>query len=428
MSTNRNFSRRDFLLAGAGASLLTLTPELFAAPRSSARKARVVVLGGGFGGATAAKYIKRWAPEIDVTVIERNEFFISCPQSNLVLSGGRTLEQLTTRYDALARAYGVNWIRDEAVGVDHDRKQVRLKRGKPVPYDRLILSPGVDLDYAALPGIADEAKRQNILHAWKAGPQTVALRKQLEAIPDGGVYVLTIPKAPYRCPPGPYERASLVAAYFKAAKPKSKIIVLDANPDIVSKKGLFTAAWNELYPGIIDYRPNNTLQDVDPLALTAKTDFETVKADVLNVVPQNQAGAIAFQSGVVDADGRWSKVDFVTYESKSVPGIHVIGDATVSSPAPKSGHVANQQGKIAAAAVISLLRGEQPYGTPVFSNTCYSYVSNTEAVHVAAVYRYDANKQTIITAEGTGVSERRNTAEADFARAWATNIWADALL
>ena len=426
MSTNKGFSRRSFLLSAAGASLYAFAPSIFGAP--SARKARVVVLGAGFGGATAAKYIKRWAPEIDVTVIERNDVFISCPQSNLMLSGGRTLEQLTTSYDSLTRAYGINLVKDEAVGVDHDKKVVRLKRGAPVPYDRLILSPGIDLDYSALPGIADESKRQHILHAWKAGPQTVALRKQLEAIPDGGVYALTIPKAPYRCPPGPYERISLIASYFKAAKPKSKIIVLDANPDIVSKKGLFTTAWSELYPGIVEYRPNNALQDVDPVTLTAKTDFESVKADVLNVVPQNKAGAIAFQAGVVDADNRWSKVDFVTYESKSVPGIHVIGDATVSSPAPKSGHVANQQGKIAAAAVVSLLRGEQPYASPVFSNTCYSWVSNTEAVHVAAVYRYDPAKQVLVTAEGTGVSEKRNTAEAAFASAWASNVWADALL
>lgn len=428
MSTNKGFSRRDFLFTSASASLLALAPDLQAASRREADKARVVILGGGFGGATAAKYIKRWAPEIDATVIERNEFFVSCPQSNLVLSGGRTIEQLTTHYDALAKVYGVRWIKDEAIGVDHGKKEVLLKRGKPVPYDRLILSPGVDLDYSALPGIADESNRQNILHAWKAGPQTVALRKQLEAIPDGGVYVLTIPKAPFRCPPGPYERISLVAAYFKAEKPKSKIIVLDANPEIISKKGLFTAAWNELYPGIIDYRPNNALLDVDPATLTAMTDFETVKADVLNVIPQNQAGAIAHKAGVVDADGCWSKVDFVTYESKSVPGIHVIGDATVSAPAPKSGHVANQQGKIAAAAVVSLLRGEEPYGTPVFSNTCYSYVSNTEAVHIAAVYRYDSGKKTIVTADGMGVSEKRNRAEADLARAWAKNIWADTLL
>jgi len=425
MSSNKAFSRRDFLLGG---SLLALSPELLAAPKAAAKKARVVVLGAGFGGATAAKYIKRWAPEIDVTVIERNEVFISCPQSNLVLSGGRTLADLTTRYDALTKVYGVRLVRDEAVGVDHAKKQVLLKRGKPVPYDRLILSPGIDLDYSALPGIADEAKRENILHAWKAGPQTVALRRQLEAMPDGGVYALTIPKAPYRCPPGPYERISLIASYFKQAKPKSKIIVLDANPDIVSKKGLFTAAWNELYPGIVDYRPNNALVDVDPATLTAKTDFENVRADVLNVVPQNQAGAIAFKAGVVDSDNRWCKVDFITYESKSVPGIHVIGDATASAPAPKSGHVANQQGKIVAAAVVSLLRGAQPYGTPVFSNTCYSWLSHAEAVHVTNVYRYDAAKQAIVSADGGGVSERRNAAEAEFAQAWARNVWSDALL
>lgn len=425
MSMNKGFSRRGFLLSGVGASLYAFAPAIFGAP--TAARARVVILGAGFGGATAAKYIKRWAPEIDVTVIERNDAFVSCPQSNLILSGGRTLAQLTTSYDSLVKAYGINFIKDEAVGVDHAKKVVRLRRGDAVPYDRLVLSPGIDLDYSGLPGIADEAQRGNILHAWKAGPQTVALRKQLEGISDGGVYVLTIPKAPYRCPPGPYERISLVASYFKTAKPKSKIIVLDANPDIVSKKGLFTTAWNELYPGIIDYRPNNALQDVDPATLTARTDFETVKADVLNVVPQNRAGAIAFQAGVVNSDKRWAKVDFATYESTAVPGIHVIGDATVSSPAPKSGHVANQQGKIAAAALVSLLRGEQPQAGPVFSNTCYSWVSNSEAMHVAAVYRHDPAKQALVVADGTGVSDRRSTAEADFARAWAANIRADTL-
>jgi sulfide dehydrogenase [flavocytochrome c] flavoprotein chain len=421
------FSRRDFLLAGGGTSLLALSPDLLAAPKGGARKARVVVLGGGFGGATAAKYLKRWAPEIDVTLIERSDFFVSCPQSNLVLSGGRSIDQLTIPYDALVKGYGVRRVKDEAVGIDHDKRQVRLKRGKSVPYDRLILSPGIDLDYSALPGIVDEAKRRNILHAWKAGSQTVALRKQLESMPDGGVYVLTVPEFPYRCPPGPYERACLVAAYFKAEKPKSKVIVLDANPEVVSKKELFTSAWNELYPGIIDYRPNNLLRDVDPATLTAVCDFDTVKADVLNVIPRNEASAIAHQAGVADAGGRWSKVDFVSYESKSVPGIHVIGDATFAAPAPKSGHVANQQGKIAAAAVISLLRGQSPYGTPVFSNTCYSFVSNSEAIHVAAVYRYDPTGQTIVVADGAGVSEKRSREEAEVARAWAMNIWADTL-
>lgn len=422
--------RRQFLttagLAAVTAATTSLSSLAFAAPRKGAPK--VVVIGGGFGGATAAKYLKLWAPDFDVTLVERGDVFVSCPQSNLLLSGGRTLAQLTTSYDSLRKKYGIRWVKDEALAIDSGKRQVRLRNGKVLAYDRLILSPGIDLDYSTLPGLASDASRAAVLHAWKAGAQTVALRKQLEAIPDGGNYVLTIPSAPYRCPPGPYERVSLVASYFKQAKPKSRIIVLDANPDIVSKKGLFTAAWNELYPGVVDYRANTALRDVDAANLTAIGDLDNIKADVLNVVPPQKAGAIAHQAGVIDTAGRWASVDFVTYESRAVPGIHVIGDATLAAPAPKSGHVANQHGKVAAAAVIALLRDASPYASPVISNTCYSFVSNTEAIHVAAVYRFDPAKNALITADGTGVSAQRNGPEADYAHAWARNIWADALL
>jgi NADPH-dependent 2,4-dienoyl-CoA reductase/sulfur reductase-like enzyme len=240
--------------------------------------------------------------------------------------------------------------------------------------------------------------------------------------------VLTIPKAPYRCPPGPYERASLVAAYFKRHKPRSKVIVLDGNPGIVSKKGLFLTAWKELYPGIIDYRPNNALVDVDVRGRRVITEFETVSAGVINVVPPQHAGRIARIAGVVNSEDRWVRVNHLSYESTAVPGIHVIGDATTSTPAPKSGHVANQQGKVTAAAVADLLAGRALHADPALSNTCYSFVSNEEAINVAAVYRVDSGGATLKLAEGSsGVSDARSALEAEFARAWAANIWADML-
>ena len=264
---------------------------------------RVVVIGGGFGGATAARYLKLWAPNIDVTVIERNETFVSCPMSNLVLGGNTQIGNITLSYEGL-RKRGVNIVRDEAVAVDAGARQVRLGSGKTLPYDRLIVSPGIDFLYDPIPGLKSPDAQERVLHAWKAGPQTVALRKQLEAMPDGGVFVFHIPMAPYRCPPGPYERVCQVADYFTKAKPKSKIIVLDSNPDIVSKKGLFLAAWNGMYKGMIDYRPNSELADVDAKGMTVKLTFDRGEGDVLNGVPPPGAGKIARQAGRVPGSQR----------------------------------------------------------------------------------------------------------------------------
>ncbi len=418
--------RRHFLQWGASALACAALPVL-AAPKRGA--AKVVVVGGGFGGATAAKYLKLWAPELDVTLVERNEAFVSCPQSNLVLGGSRSMSQLTLRYDALGAKYGVKVLRDEVTAVDSERKLVRLQRGKPLPYDRLILSPGIDFLTTQVEGLDEPLSQERILHAWKAGPQTVALRRQLEAMPNGGVYLLSIPRGPYRCPPGPYERVCQVAGYFKRHKPKSKIIVFDANPDIVAKKAIFRAAWDELYRGMVDYRPASEVVAVDGRTLTARTDFDVVRADVLNLIPLQRAGLIAEMAGVLDVDVRWATVDFLSYESRAVPGIHVVGDAVFGNPAPKSGHTANQQAKVAAAAVIALLRGETPYPDPVLANTCYSFLSDKEAAHVAAVYRYDKEKKGLKAAEDSfGVSEKRSQREGFYANAWARNIWADSLL
>ncbi|MGM9426178.1 FCSD flavin-binding domain-containing protein [Hydrogenophaga sp. MI9] len=392
---------------------------------------RVVVVGGGFGGATAAKYLRLFSDHgIEVTLVEPAAAFVSCPVSNLVLQGSRALADITLSYDALARHHGVRIVRDRVSAIDTDRRRVRLAGGAELPYDRLILSPGIDFLWDALPGLSAEGAREKVLHAWKAGPQTVALRRQLEAMPDGGVYALTIPPAPYRCPPGPYERACMVASYFKQAKPRSKVIVFDANDDIVSKKALFLQAWSEHYPGLIEYRPKHRLADVDAATLTLKFDLQDdVRAAVANVLPEMRAGDIAVRSGLATANGRWCEVDFLSFESKAAKHIHVLGDAIQIAPAmPKSGHMANQHGKTCAAAVVALLQGQAPPPQPLYANTCYSFVTATAAMHVSSVHRYDAEKKTMLTVPGAGgLSSAASEAEAQYAHAWARNIWADTL-
>ncbi len=419
--------RREFLKA-AGSGLVAAWASRAPLARAAA-PAKVVVIGAGFGGATAAKYIRDWAPGVAVTLVERSANFVSCPVSNLVVGGSRSMADITRSYDALASKHGVTLMRDEAVAIEADKRRVILKTGATLAYDRLILAPGVDFMWEQIPSLQEPAAREKILHAWKAGPQTVALRKQIESMADGGVFALSIPKAPYRCPPGPYERACQVASYFKQAKPNSKVLILDANEDVVSKKGLFTKAWQELYAGIIEYRNNSELVDVDVKASTLKLQFEDVKADVINVVPPVRAADIAQKSGLITANNRWCEIDWLSYESKTVKHIHLLGDAVLAASAmPKSGHMANQHAKACAAAVIALL-SEQPVPTgPMLSNTCYSYVSASQVIHVASVHCYDADKKTMLPVEGSGgVSSKASELEASYADAWAKNIWADML-
>jgi len=389
---------------------------------------KVVVVGGGYGGATAAKYVKMYAPDFDVTVVEREATFISCPMSNLVLGGNAELKDLTFTHDGLKKR-GIKVVRDSATGIDAAKREVRLASGATLAYDRLILSPGVDFTYDTLRGLNNAAAQERVLHAWKAGPQTLALRKQLEAMPDGGVYALAIPTAPYRCPPGPYERVCQVADYFKRAKPKSKIIVLAGNPDIVSKKGLFLGVWNGQYKGMIEYRANAELQDVDAKTNSAILIGDKVQASVLNVVPPQRAGAIAASAGVITANNRWCEIDWRTYESIKVPGIHILGDATLSAPLmPKSATMANQHGRVCAAAVVALLRGQPADAVPVILNTCYSFVDAKNVVHVASVHQYDAGKATMLVVPGSGgVSDKPSELEGVYAWGWARNIWGDTL-
>ncbi len=389
---------------------------------------RVVVIGAGYSGATAAKYIRMWAPDIEVTLVERNGEFISCPISNLVLGGSKTLADITVGYGGLDK-YGVKRVRDDAVAVDPVKREVRLASGATLGYDRLIVAPGIDFMYETIPGLNNAAAQERVLHSWKAGAQTVALRKQLEAMRDGGVYAIQIPKAPYRCPPGPYERACQVAHYFKTAKPKSKVLILDANEDVQSKKGLFMAAWNGPYKGMVEYRPNSELLDVDVRTLTAKLQFDNVKADVLNVVPPHGAGQIARQTGLITANNRWCGIDWLTMESIKVKGVHVLGDATLSAPAmPKSGHMANQHAKVAAAAVIALIKNQPVNAQPMMINTCYSFIDDKNVVHVASVHAYDAAQKTMTVVKGAaGVSDKASELEGLYAMSWAKNIWADML-
>jgi sulfite dehydrogenase len=422
--TPLNLGRRHWL--GAGAALAATTLAGCAGMSTGPSIGRVVVVGGGYGGATTARYLKLWGGNVDVTLVEREAQFISCPISNLVLGGYKQMSDITRGYDGL-KAVGVKVVQGEVSAIDAAGKKVRLAGGGELPYDRLVLAPGIDFMADEVGGLAPALNSGRVLHAWKAGPQTVALRRQIEAMPDGGVFAMFIPKAPYRCPPGPYERACVVASYLKTAKPKSKVLVLDGNPEITSKKGLFEKAFKDRYTGILEYRPNAELKELS--GGVAKLEFEDVKADVLNVIPPQRGGDLARSAGLLNMNNRWVGVNWLTMESTAAPGVHVIGDATFPAPAmPKSGHMANQHAKVAAAAIIQLLKGEAVNATPVVMNTCYSFVTNREAMHVASVHQYDATDKTFKTVPGSGgVSAAANQIEARYALSWAENIWADSL-
>jgi len=395
-------------------------------------RAKVLVIGGGYGGATAAKYVRMLSNyKIDVVMAEPNTNFVSCPISNLVLGGSRTMGDITTPYDKLSGKHGVTVVKDMVSSIDAAKKTVTLASGATIGYDKLILSPGIDLMWNSIGGLQAANAAGQILQAWKAGPETLALRRQLEAMPDGGVYAITIPLAPYRCPPGPYERASQVASYFKKAKPKSKVLILDANPDVTSKGPLFKKFWAENYQGMLEYRGGHKAMAVDARTNTVKFDVQDdVKAQVLNVLPDMSAGAIAVRSGLANANKRWCDVNYLTFESTAAKDVHIIGDSTLSAPLmPKSGHMANSHGKVVAAAVVAQLSGMEVNPNPVLTNTCYSFVNDKLVVHVASVHQYVAAEKTFKSVPGSGgVSAAPNELEGVYAWNWAQNIWADTLL
>ncbi len=419
--------RRDFLKIGAAAGAMS---SLYGCAGGTKASGHVVVVGGGYGGATIAKYLRMWSEgSVQVTLVERNANFVSCPISNLVIAGQKNMEDITVSYDNLKSKWGVRVIQDEVVAVDSNKRSISLKAGGNMSYDRLVLSPGVDFMFDQIPSLNNADAQEKILHAWKAGPQTVALRKQLESMKDGGTYAISIPKAPYRCPPGPYERACLVASYFKQYKPKSKVVILDANEDVQSKKALFTKAWADLYKNIIEYRNNSEVKDVEVGTNTAILEFDKFKADVLNVIPPHGAGSIASKAGLKMINNRWVDINWLSMESTNTPGIHVLGDAIFPAPTmPKSGHMANQHGKLAAAAILNMLAGQEPNPTPVVMNTCYSFVDAKNVIHVSSIHQYDPATKVVQPVKGAGgVSVARNELEGKVAMGWAKNIWADML-
>jgi len=420
--------RRSFLQGAAAAGVLGLSA---CATTGVPSKARVLVVGGGYGGATAAKYVRLLSDyQIEVVLVEPNSAFVSCPISNLVLGGHRTMADITTPYDNLVRRHGVRLVRDMVASIDPAKKVAVLASGPTIAYDKLILSPGIDLVFDSIQGLKAAHDAGQILHAWKAGPETVALRRQLEAMPDGGVFAMTVPEAPYRCPPGPYERVCQVADYFKRAKPRSKVLLLDANPDVTSKGPLFKKVWAEQYKGIIEYRPQHKAIAVDARTKTIKFEVnDDVKADVLNVLPTMRAGKIAVDTGLANANARWCHVNFLSFESTAAKDVHVLGDAIQTAPLmPKSGHMANSHAKVAAAAIVAELRGWAVNPAPMLTNTCYSFVDGKNVVHVASVHEYVAAEKTFKTVAGSGgVSTGPTELEGIYAWNWAQNIWADSL-
>jgi len=363
-------------------------------------------------------------------LVEPNPAFVSCPISNLVLGGVKQMADITTSYDNLKGRHGIQMVRDTVVAVDAKKRTVTLAGGSTLAYDRLIVSPGIDFMYDKIPGLNNADAQSKVMHAWKAGPQTATLRKQLEAMPDGGVFAMSVPLGPYRCPPGPYERACQIAGYFKREKPRSKVVLFDANKDVVSKGKLFKKAWADHYNGYIDYRPNHKVIDVDVQTKTLKFDFnDDMKADVLNVIPEMRAGTIARTAGLTTLDNRWCEVDFLTFESVAQKNVHVLGDSIQGAPGmPKSGHMANQHGKTCAAAVVAMMTGQEVPSSPVYANTCYSFVTADEVVHVASVHSYNVEKKTMLTVQGSGgLTPEANKLEGVYAMNWAHNIWADML-
>ena len=412
-------ARRSLLAASIAAPLV-------ARAQSSAR---LLVIGGGFGGASAANFARRAYPWLDVTLVEPKTRFITCPYGNLVIAGVREIGQITHGYDGL-RARGVRVVHDWATGINAASRQVRLQGGETLGYDRLILSPGIALRWGAIEGY-DEAAAEVMPHAWVPGDgaQTLLLRRQLEAMEDGGVVGLAIPGNPFRCPPGPYERISMIASYLKRHKPRSKILALDAK-EAFSKQNLFQDAWNALYPGMIEWVPSNRdgrVTRVDVGERVLETEFGTRhRVAVANIIPPQSAARIAIEAGLTDASG-WVPVNPRTFESRAAPGIHVVGDANIPGPMPKSGYVANTTAKQAVACAAALLRGEAP-PEAVYFNTCYSHVDDEYGISVVGIFRPNAEGTAIAEVPGSGgVSPRGNLPEQRRLEALHADGWYDSI-
>ncbi|MFA6311199.1 MAG: FCSD flavin-binding domain-containing protein [Sterolibacterium sp.] len=425
-----NMNRRSFIKmvgAATGAGVLGFPYISSAADIMPKTGRRVVVVGGGSGGAIAAKYIRIADPTVEVVLIEAEKSYIACPLSNLVLAGIRTLEENTITLDKMAANHGIKLVYDTVTAVDAGAKKVICSAGA-IAYDKLVLSPGIDYRFEEIDGYDPMTTPEVIPHAWKAGPQTLLLKKQLMAMRDGGVVVMTIPQAPYRCPPGPYERISLIAMYLKQHKPKSKIIVWDGNENIVAKAALFRKGWSKHYgyddkdtsKGLISYNANSKLTKLDVRGMAVDNGIELLKGDVINVIPPQRAGVIAQKAGVVGADKKWCTVNQVTFESTQVKDIHVIGDSCMGGALPKSTYAANSEAKVCALNIVQALNGKELIA-PSHVNVCYSYITDKEAVSVSGVY-VEKDGKTIAVPNAGGLSPDLNEIEAAYARSWMTNI------
>jgi sulfide dehydrogenase [flavocytochrome c] flavoprotein subunit len=430
-----NVTRRNFLkLTGAAAAASTFS-SLVSAPALAGASKKVVVVGGGVGGATVAKYLRMADKSIEVTLIEPNKDYYTCFMSNEVLGGERTMESIRFGYDGL-RKHGVTVVHDTVTAIDADKQSVTTAGGQSFKYDRCVVSPGVSFKYDAIEGYS-EAVAQDIPHAWKAGEQTVILQKQLQAMKDGGTVVMVAPPDPFRCPPGPYERASQIANYFKHhGKTKSKIIILDPKASF-AKQGLFTSGWKKHYDGMIEWRgtpkdaTDNIVTAVKAASRTVITEFDEYKADVLNIIPPQKAGKIAEVAGLANGSG-WCPVNLMTFESTLKPKIHVIGDAAIQSPMPKSGYAANSQAKVCAVSIVALLNGTE-VPQPSYLNTCYSVIHPGDGISVAAVYRYNNETGKVESVKGAGgltpgydkTTMEMRAREEKYAHSWFNNITQD---
>lgn len=395
------------------------------------KSAHVVVVGGGYGGSTVAKYLRLLSKnQIKVTLIEPDSHFVSCPLSNLVITGTKNISDITLTYDALNKIHGIQIVRDRVVLIDPIKRTLKTQQKLEFNYDFLVLSPGVELLLDEISGLREAKTNNQIVQAWGSGAESLVLKKQLEDLKDGDVFALTVPELPYRCPPGPYERASLVAHYFKKFKPQSKVIILDANQDVTSKGVLFKKFWRENYPYHLEYRSDHKLLEVDTKTHTLKFEIqEDLTAAVLNVIPPMRAGAVAVQTGLANVNKRWCEVDFLSFESTIAKGVHVLGDAIQAGPyMPKSAHMANAHAKVAAAAIVAKLSDFSPNPNPWLTNTCYSFVDPSKAIYIASVHQYDEADRTFkILPNAGGISGSANEEEGKYAYGWAKNIWADSL-
>ena len=420
----KKINRRNFakIIGSAGlASSLGMPSLVFGASK------KVVVVGGGFGGATAAKYLRKLDPSIDVTLVEPNPTYYTCPFSNTVLGGIKDMSEIAHGYGAMKNKHGVRVIHAKAKNVNSNSKTVTLDNGRKLDFDRAIVSPGVDLRFDSMEGYSQTAT-DKMPHSWKAGPQTALLRRQLENMRNGGTVLICPPGNPFRCPPGPYERTSLIAHYLKTHKPKSKIIILDAKEKF-SKQSLFMSGWDLHYGDLIEWRAGTAggkISRVDPQNMQVETEFGMEKGDVINFIPAQHAGKVARDSGLTNKKG-WCPVNQVTFESTLQPGIHVIGDASIAGKMPKSGFSANSQGKVAAAAIVSELAGQEPI-EPSYANTCYSLITPEHGISVAKVYKI-SDKKTIVGVKGSGgVSPKNEDPIVRRQEAIYTQGWYDAIV